>query len=231
MLTGLYSGATALDSLSAQQEAIASNLAHLNTPGHKRMMLSFSETMQGFDVENQRSQQLADFSQGRMQQTDRSLDFSVDGEGFFVFQGAQGEVYSRSGVVFLDADTNQLVDGNGLPILGENGPIEVTGNAESISVGSDGTLSLDAQTIGKLRLVQFDDVNLLESESQTHFRLGQATEVPPDNSKVQQGFRELSNAHPVTEMIALIVGSRNFEAAQRAIRMISDTMQETIRAQ
>ncbi len=237
MLRGLYSGATALDALSLQQEAIASNLAHLNTPGHKRMILSFAETMQGSNAENpESSRQHADFSPGRMQSTGRNLDLAISaksdnsGNAFFSYQGSDGEIYSQNGVLFLNPETNQLVNGDGLAVLGENGPIEVNGNAGDIAVAQDGTLSIDSNPIGKLKIVQFDDLRKLQSESQTYFRAGDANATPAEQAVVQQGVRELSNASPVTEMIALIVGSRQFEAAQRTIRMMSDTMQENTRS-
>ena len=137
MLNGLYSGATALDSLSRQQEAIASNLAHLNTPGHKRMLLSFADGMKDSDnQDNKASRQFADFTTGRMEPTGRKLDLALSEKTFFTYQGANSEIYSQSGVLFLDSETNQLVNGDGLPILGENGPIEIVGDVSKISVVS-----------------------------------------------------------------------------------------------
>ena len=44
MLNGLYNGASALDMLARQQETIAANIAHLNTPGYRRAVLSFAQT-------------------------------------------------------------------------------------------------------------------------------------------------------------------------------------------
>ena len=45
MLTGIYSGASALDNYTQQQEVISTNLAHLNTPGYRRQLLSFEERL------------------------------------------------------------------------------------------------------------------------------------------------------------------------------------------
>ncbi len=227
MLNGLYSGASALDMLARQQENTASNLAHLNTPGHRRSTLSFAQTSDTAISGESAVKSAFDFQDGRLEPTGRELDLAMTGDGFFVYQGEEGKLYSRSGVLFRDSETNELVNGDGIPILGEDGPITVTGAISEIVVGSDGTISAGQQQIGKLAIVQFDNNRLLQSDGQTYFRAGTAQETPADGVQVQQGVRELSNASAVTEMIALIVGSRHFESAQRAIRTISDTLQES----
>ena len=227
MLNGLYSGASALDMLARQQETIASNLAHLNTPGHRRSVFSFAQTSDTAISGESAAKSAFDFQDGRLEPTGRELDLAMTGDGFFVYQGEEGKLYSRSGVLFRNSETNELVNGDGIPILGEDGPIAVTGAISEIVIGSDGTISAGQQQIGKLAIVQFDNNRLLESDGQTYFREGTAQETPAEGIQVQQGVRELSNASAVTEMISLIVGSRHFEAAQRAIRMISDTLQES----
>lgn len=240
MLNGLYSSATALDGLSRQQEAIASNLAHLNTPGHRRMVFSFVERLDaetettarpGMKVERQ----AADFSEGPMQDTGRPLDLALHGDAFFVYEGTEGEMFSRSGVVFRDPETNQLRNGDGFPLLDSyRKPITYEGALSDLVIGADGTLSQAGptafQTLGKLAIVQFNDNQLLQSENQTYFRLGTATESPAENFTLRQGAREMSNASPVTEMISLMVGSRHFEMSQRAIRMISESLQQQVRS-
>ena len=89
--------------------------------------------------------------------------------------------------------------------------------------------------IGQLNVVQFDNNQLLNTgggeldfNSQIYFKLGEATLAPAEDASVLQGYRELSNAHPVTELISLIVGSRGVESAQKAIRAISDAVKENI---
>lgn len=237
MISGLYSGASALDIFSQQQEQISSNLSHLNTPGHRRKMFSFKQQN---DLANNMPGQrpgatidrvTVDFSPGRLESTDRQLDLALSGEGFFVYQGDEGNLYSRSGVLFRDQQ-GQLVNGDGLPILGDGGPITVPTDVavSEISIDSAGNISAGSNQIGKVSVVTFDDNQKLESETGTYFRAGQAISTPYENAMVIQGSRELSNAHPVTELISLIVGSRHFEAAQRAIRTMSETVQESMRA-
>ena len=100
----------------------------------------------------------------------------------------------------------------------------------AIRIDQTGTVFADDNQVGKLTLTKFNDNQLLGSDSRTYFLAEDAIGSPATDLTVVQGMRELSNAHPVTEMISLIVGSRNFEAAQRVMRTISETIQENVRA-
>jgi flagellar basal body rod protein FlgG len=237
MLNGLYSGATALDIFSRQQDLIASNLAHLSTPGHKRMLFAFHErTENGGQPGDSRpgtnvAQIATDFSQGRHEPTGRPLDIAISGEGFFTFQGQEGEFYSRNGALFRDTQ-NQLVNGDGMPILSDGQPITVPPEVSDrdLVIDSAGGVSANGQEFGRISVVTFEDNRQLTSDSQISFQAGNAVPTPAEQSAIVQGSRELSNAHPVTELISLIIGSRHFESAQRAIRTISDAIQENVRA-
>jgi len=236
MLTGIYSGASALDNYTQQQEVISTNLAHLNTPGYRRQLLSFeerlvagsaSEAKPGTNVRTL----VTDFESGIKKTTGRTLDLAIAGDGFFTYQGESGEVFSKNGIVFRSPD-GELVNSDGLALLSDGEPIVVP---ESVSnydlvITPDGEVSANGETFGSITLAEFDDPQLLDNESQVYFKLGRATVSPAEDSTIIQGTRELANAQPVNELVGLIVGSRSFEAAQRALRTLSDTMQENVRA-
>lgn len=249
MFNGIYSGATALENYSRQQEVVSSNLAHLNTPGYRRQFLTFEEhvgevdgVLGSYPGSGIRSVS-TDFEAGPKKSTERTLDVSIAGDGFFVYQGAEAELYSRNGVLFRNPQ-GQLVNGDGLPLLGQgNEPIVIPPDVSDSNINIDpsgtisagGTIAEGGTVIGQLNVVQFDDNQLLNTgggeldfNSQIYFKLGNATLAPAEDVSVLQGFRELSNAHPVTELISLIVGSRGVESAQRAIRAISDSVKENI---
>jgi flagellar basal-body rod protein FlgF len=48
---------------------------------------------------------------------------------------------------------------------------------------------------------------------------------------VRQGYRENSNVQVVNEMVSMIAGMRHFEAAQRALRTLSESVQMHTRPQ
>ena len=236
MFDGLYSGAATLDVLSRQQDMIAANLANLNTPGHRHVVPAFKERLAQGQTERRglvRGPQISatgfDFTNGRMESTGRTLDLALSGEGFFAYQGDQGEVFSRDGVVFRDPQ-GQLVNRMGMPLLGDGGPIQIDPNVaiQSITVGSDGTVSVDGRTVGKVRVTAFEDPNQLQSEDGIYFSPAGAQTAADVEVVVLQGARELSNSHPVSELVNLIIGSRHYESAQRTMRAIADAMKENV---
>ena len=236
MISGLYSGAAVLNSIANQQEATAANLAHLNTAGHRRAIFSFAEPPRNEELEfdlptERREQTVADFSPGRKDFTGRTLDLAIQGDGFFQYQTPDGLAFSRNGVLHRDIINNHLVNSEGYPLIGSNDlPVVYDGPLNELQISDEGVIFNAGREVGRLAIVQFDDNQKLESENQTWFRQGQAQIVPTADATIMQGARELSNASPVTELISLIVGSRHFEATQRAMRTIADSMQESIRA-
>jgi flagellar basal-body rod protein FlgF len=89
-----------------------------------------------------------DFSQGSLEQTGRSLDFAIEGEGvFFRIQDGAGEAYTRDGAFTIDPE-GVLVTKAGLPVLGDGGPITVPADATLIVISKENPISLmEAQSI------------------------------------------------------------------------------------
>jgi len=102
---------TALSALSAMSTAIdvtGNNLANLDTPGFKASVVSFHDlvtesigaglgaTQVGFGVGTPTT--LRNFSQGAIQTTGGELDAAIQGDGFFIVQGANDSTeYTRGG--------------------------------------------------------------------------------------------------------------------------------------
>jgi flagellar hook protein FlgE len=113
---------TALSGLSAESTAIdvvGNNLANLNTPGFKTSVVSFhdlvtqsmgaglGDTQVGFGVGTPIT--LRQFTQGAIQTTGGTLDAAIQGDGFFVVQGANGAIeYTRGGNLQVDKDGNLI---------------------------------------------------------------------------------------------------------------------------
>jgi flagellar basal body rod protein FlgG len=47
--------------------------------------------------------------------------------------------------------------------------------------------------------------------------------------RVEQGYREGANVQVVNEMVSMMLGMRYYEAAQRALRSLSDTVSQITR--
>jgi len=237
VLNGLYSGASALNTLAKQQELISSNLMHVNSSGHRRLTGSVH---QRFELENLdasidlgpeiRSIQ-TDFEPGRLNQTDRPLDVAIAGDGFFVFDNNGSDYLTRNGRLYRDPNSNELVNDKGFPIQGEGGPITIDEGISdrNIAIAPDGTVSTNGEVLGQIKTVAFTNNQSLEAVDVTGFKPG-ATSVESDESVMVSQFQhELSNVQPVTELVALIVNNRQHEAVQKATRAISDALREYIR--
>jgi flagellar hook protein FlgE len=117
MVTSFSTALSALSAHSTAIDVIGNNLANLNTPGFKASVVSFhdlvtqslgaglGETQVGFGVGTPVT--LRQFSQGAIQSTGGPLDASIQGDGFFVVKGGQGEtLYTRGGNFQVDTDGN-----------------------------------------------------------------------------------------------------------------------------
>src|SRR4029077_18222581 len=92
--------------------------------------------------------QATDFSTGSIRETSRSLDVSLDGDGFLVVQTARGERYTRQGSFTLD-NSGQLVTQGGDLVVGDGGPITIPPG--EVSIGDDGTVTSDGKVAGRLK--------------------------------------------------------------------------------
>jgi flagellar basal-body rod protein FlgG len=206
------------------------NLANANTVGYKRRIGVVAEAAAaeapaadsggaGPATEIVHRSHL-DFSQGRLVHTGRSLDVALHGEGFLVLEGQSGELYTRNGILRTNAQ-GQLVDAEGRRILGQSGPIVVPGTVSvmDVRIGEDGKVLAAGRSIGKLRIVGFEDASVLDSVGDCAFRAPQtATPQPDSDTTVHQGFQEASNVKVVGELVDLIRVSRLYEANLRALR-------------
>ena len=165
---------TSLDALTQEYDTITHNLANVNTAGFKRRCNTFSKTLQeqmsglleqmtGTGTEtylpgNIELTSSLDFSQGSFFETDRQLDFALNGKGFFVIETPNGPLYTRNGI--FDTNQNgQIIDLQGRIVAGEGGPITIPSDVgiPQVSVSNDGSISAGGITIGKFQLVDFKD--------------------------------------------------------------------------
>ena len=233
MLNGLYASASALNLNLERQDAISHNLAHLNVPGFKRVdqaVHSFQRQLDNALTPAMTGAEVAiegvDFSQGRLEETGLPLNVAIDGDGFFVVQGELGPLYTRNGNFKIDTD-GQITLPTGEVLESDRGPIRIPANTspESVNIGRDGTVTLGEQQLGQLRIVQFPDNQALTQVGTTLFSAPENIRPEPaEGIQVHQRYLESSNAQAVSELIHMIAGMRHFEAAQRAMRAISEAV-------
>ncbi|MEW6379295.1 MAG: flagellar hook-basal body protein [bacterium] len=204
-------------------DAASTNMANSNAIGYKAARLSV-----GFNGDvAQVDRKSMDFSEGARQNTNSRLDLALEGDGFFVVQTAQGPAYTRKGNFSLDA-RGGLVTQEGLPILGQNGPVRITGN--DISITADGTIQVDGQVVDKLRLATFPRPYPFDTRSGSLFFLQSpgVREQPAQGAVVQQGQVELANVNLMKEMARLIEISTTYESCQKVIQAVDEMDQKII---
>lgn len=192
-----------------QMEVLANNIANLSTPGFKAEKMMFQEYLSkpadGSDPSSYVVSQgnARDMSQGPVSHTGNPLDIALNGAGFLTVTTPSGNQYTRNGHLQLDSQ-GELVTSAGFIVQGDGGsPIVIPAGAGSITIGKDGTVATDKQTIGKIAVVNFDNPQLL---AETQGGLYTTTQVaqPVTGTNVEQGTIEEANIQPVVEMTKLM---------------------------
>jgi flagellar basal-body rod protein FlgF len=250
---GLYAAYLGMRSRQQQLDLLANNIANASTSGFKadRLLyrsvaapkqdpgtttLSAAGTLGAATDQNQQltplrnaievgvvTAQTTDFSAGSIRETGRSLDIALNGDGFLVVQTARGERYTRQGSLTLD-NSGQLVTQRGDLVVGDSGPITIPpGN---VSFGEDGSVSVNGQIAGKLKLVRFNNPNTaLMKEGDCLFAAnGTQQGQEATETKVAQGTLELSNVNSLTEMVAMMQNSREFESLQKSVSTLMNEL-------
>lgn len=223
------------------QKAHANNLANVSTNGFMRD-LEQARSMPVFgEVNPSRAYAMSerpgtDFSGGAMVQTGRELDVAVKGDGWIAVQTPDGkEAYTRSAGMNIDG-LGVLRAGNGLPVLGNGGPIAVPPQ-QQIEIGADGTISVRSlgespqvmAQIDRLKLVNPDIKNMEKGpDGLMHTKDGSAPGVDA-NVQVESGFLQASNVNAVEEMTAVMTLSKNFELSVKMMKTAEDNDQSMAR--
>lgn len=240
MLRGMYTAASGLVVASELQEQTAYNLSNTNQPGFRGRGIVF-ETFDralgrateplGETLGARTAQAYHDFRPGPLQQTGHTYDLALsDPDRFFVLEGPNGPVYTRNGSFFRTAG-GQLVSQAGYALQGDGGALAVPANATQVVVAGDGSVSADGAPVGNLRLVRFTDPAKLTAAGPTLYTAPPEAGIADAPGRVLQGYREGSNVQPADAMVKLIVASRYYDAAQRALRAISESVQLNTRPQ
>ena len=220
--------ASSLQALTQRYEAITENLANVSTVGFKRVRTTFRQTLAdqtaaiGNDVPSAgiESTNSIDFSQGPLDRTQRDLDLALSGKGFFVLETPQGQLYTRGGSFRLNGQ-RQLTDSLGRLVAGDSGPI-VLPSTTGLSVAVDGTISVEGKSVGKIKLVDFENNADLEGLGSTCSRSKSDQATTTSDAQVHQGHREESNVAAVEELINLITVTRLYQANMRSMQEAED---------
>ncbi|MGA3327950.1 MAG: flagellar basal-body rod protein FlgG [Terriglobia bacterium] len=257
MFRALYTAASGMLAQQLNLDNIANNLANSSTAGFRGTRLQFQDLIyQEMVVPGSAATQQTTVStglqiglgtrasasevlqtQGDFDNTGNSLDLAIQGAGFFQVKQTNGETaYTRAGSFHLDQQGN-VVTANGDPL---EPSVTIPAGATSISVGSDGTVTVmmpgqtNAQQVGSIQLATFPNPGGLLSNGNNLFTPTTASGDPivgtPGGSEglgtLQQGMLEDSNINVVDEFIQMIVTQRAYESNSKVVQAADQMLQD-----
>lgn len=247
MLRALNNSAAGINANAKKVDAIAHNIANINTVGYKKQTVSFAELfyrqlaqpgqpvnpqppnqrpiMEGSGVKVSSVQR--DWQQGPIVETGRNLDFVIQGQGFFEVQLPDGTfAYTRSGIFTRD-ETGWLVTPQGYPLTA---PFELHPDVEELVVSPQGLVTArnsngEIEELGFWTLYNFTNPGGLEAIGENLYvpteASGDLWEGMPGEAElgtIRQGYLENANVFLAEEMAGLIEAQRAYQINSRALQ-------------
>jgi flagellar basal-body rod protein FlgG len=250
MFDALFVGATGMRGQQTQIDAIAHNLANLNTVGFRRSIVSFAEISQALSGEELTALQtnptlavrgagsIAEMTLsslgGELKPTGERLDVAIDGLGFLEVTRADGTpAYTRAGRLVVDAN-GMLALPDGSVIAGE---IQIPTGAKEITIAPDGRVSVVSGEdpapveVGRVELVTFANPAALKAVGENMYvaptEAGEPEAAAPGESglgTLRQGHLESSNVQLADELVTLMLAQRAFELNARVVQAADQMM-------
>ena len=266
MLRGIYTGASGMSALQFKMNVVANNIANVDKTGFKKdevLYKSFPEMllhrsnddgigwtpMGSFDTTPivgklgtglEVNETYVHHEQGGLKHTTVDTDIALNGEGFLMVQTNRGVKLSRNGSFILNKD-GYLVTAKGFPLLGENGPIQVSrnnflikingevwinnsiGNDPSQIYGKDSNRWEEPVFLDKIQIRKVNYPRYLVKEGESFYQDTTESGIPrplhdDETSEILQGYLETSNVNIVREMVDMIEVQRAYEMNERSIR-------------
>lgn len=249
MFDALYIGATGMRGQQMQIDAIAHNVANLNTVGFKRSTVSFAEIAAALadasvlptglptitsnpDVNRATGNGAMptltlSTTMGELKQTGDPLSVAIDGPGYLEVIRADGSpAYTRSGQLRVNSD-GWLAAADGSPLAAH---IEVPTDARELRIAFDGRVTAvlseggDPTELGRIELVGFANPSGLEA-------LGGNLYIPTERSGEAQtavdelGFGSLRQGFLEGSNVQMTDELVSLMLAQRAFEMNSRVIQ------
>ncbi len=261
MLRSMYSGISGMKNFQTKLDVIGNNIANVNTFGFKKGRVTFSDlysqqisgatgatgTRGGVNPRQVGlGSQLASIdtidTPGSTQTTGRPLDLAITGDGYFQVKDPGGNIlYTRAGNFYFDENSGDIVNSDGYYLvgtggIGTGGALKIPADAESFSIGADGTISFipagggTANTSQKIELSNFSNPGGLTKVGGNLFEESDnsGTATPMTNPKIVSGALEMSNVDLSEEFTEMIVAQRGFQANTKIITTSDEILQELV---
>ncbi len=256
-LQALHSAATGMQAFQTNLDVVANNLANSGTTGFKRSRVNFADlyyqqlklpgaqdaqgeltpTGVAVGMGTRADATAVDHNQGSPLETERQLDVTILGDGFFAVQDGNEIMYTRSGSFSLNPNGQLVTQSAGRGRVLEP-PITVSPEAVEISISQEGIVSVreagqnTLSNVGQIETARFINPQGLLQRGDNLYSVTEASGQPlvgqpglEGRGTLLQGFLESSNVEPVRELVDLIKIQRNFELNSQVVQAADQTLQ------
>jgi flagellar basal-body rod protein FlgG len=229
LLEGMYSAAAGMAAQQQRIDAVANDMANINTTGYKRVRVAFrdllySPTGQGAARGVASGAGAAATIVGRgaapgtMLDTGRPLDLALVGQGFLEVRDDKGKL-----ALTRDGSLQRLNNGRLVTSTGAFTGVTIPQGVDDLQVhvNPDGAVSDDSgRVLGRLRLVTVRSPESLEARGDNLFAPTAASGRPTvlrTGLTIRQSALEASNVDMATAMTDLIDAQRGYELTSKVI--------------
>lgn len=167
-----------------------------------------------------------DLRQGSLRTTGRPLDVALDGPGFFVATASDGQLRLTRDGHFLVDEAGVLTTALGEALVSAGGGPLTVGDGEVV-FGPDGSVTVDGETIGQLRVSTAESTALLRAGG-TAFIVEDPAALSEITGRMVGGALEESNVNTTATLTAMVDVARAYESSQRIFTMTSQVLARTV---
>jgi flagellar basal-body rod protein FlgF len=235
MNTSLYVALSGQIATERRLTTIADNIANMNTAGFRQVGIRFSELVDGAQKTKTSfvtpGVTVLSEAQGAIDSTGNQLDFSINGEGWFMVETPTGEAMTRDGRLQVNVD-GTLSNLDGYPVLDQGGAqVQLNLTSGPISADRSGILYQRGSIVGSVGVFDYSAPDeTLRSGSLSFVPDGVVTPAADRSDfTVLQGFVEKSNVDAIEQISRLISVQRNFEQSATLIQKSEASLEDAIR--
>ena len=246
MVRGFYSAAAGVFGQQKSFNTIANNISNASTSGFKSQgtiessfgdhlvaRMSSDANMNEKNIGNGsfmtvNSTTYTDFSQGVLEETGRSVDLAIEGEGFFLIRTkTEGDVLSRNGQFEIDSDGELALLGVGKVLDGSKNPIGL--KSIDFTVDKQGNLKEGETAAGTLFIAaQGDQEKLVSTGKGSYKSEADYVQATSGTFSIEQGALEKSNMNISQEMSKIIAGQNRYNSCSQILKIYDRINEMTV---
>ncbi len=256
-MRALWTAASGMKAQQLNMDTISNNLANVNTTSYKRQKVEFKDLLyvnlkttnlndgEGKPVNLQVGHGVMPvatsrmFTTGNLERTDNPFDMAINGEGFFVIEDPNGNLfYTRDGnfKLSVEFDEMRLVTSEGYTVLSDfDDEIYFDEGMKDITVSENGLITAqtedgDIEEVATIALAKFINPEGLEAVGKNLYKETVASgeeirlEDEERTSGIMQNYLETSNVQIVDEMVRLITAQRAYEINSKTIQTADEML-------